>query len=87
LRNVWKIAAEAVKMADVISFIGYSLPSYDLDAVELFRDCARATRVNVIAKGMASNMRQRYATITGGTPEFYDMTFAQMLDENPDAIA
>lgn len=49
ISQLWDVATEFVKRADKITFIGYSLPPYDRDAIKLFQsNIRREARIEVI---------------------------------------
>jgi hypothetical protein len=55
ISQLWDAAAEFVQVADKITFIGYSLPSYDQDAIRLFQsNVRRETRIEIIDSSEAT---------------------------------
>lgn len=55
ISQLWDAAAESVRGADKITFFGYSLPSYDLDATRLFQsNVRRETRIEIIDSSEAT---------------------------------
>jgi hypothetical protein len=58
--KLWEAAAGFVRNAEQITFIGYSLPSYDKDAIELFQsNVCRGVRIEVIDSSNATIDRFR----------------------------
>ncbi len=49
INQLWKTATEFVQNAERISFIGYSMPNYDRDAIELFKsNMQKETQIEII---------------------------------------
>jgi len=79
MSDLWTCAAALLAEASEVTFIGYSMPSYDEDAIELFGGCGRNARIEVLAKNIDSAMRLRYRTILGGDPIFWDEGFVEFF--------
>jgi hypothetical protein len=55
INQLWKTAAEFVQNAERISFIGYSMPNYDLDTIELFKsNMQKGTQIEIIDNSKAT---------------------------------
>lgn len=64
--STWTCAKQLVRDARLVTFIGYSLPEYDEDALRLFRENLREdAAIVVIAGNISPEMKTRYEKLAG----------------------
>ncbi len=63
LKNIWDSASEALLLADVLYFVGYSLPEYDEDANKLFEKTNEDCAVFVYTKSARQELVTRFKEI------------------------
>jgi len=62
INRLWEMAADLIKRTEKITFVGYSLPEYDQDAIKLFQSNTHdATRIEVI--DISQDIINRYKTL------------------------
>jgi NAD-dependent SIR2 family protein deacetylase len=86
LLQIWKSAIEAIRTADKIVMIGYSLPGEDLGIKSIFmrglggRNPNRALKIDVVQYG--NKAKQNYKNLFGDKIKYYKNGLADYLDKN-----
>ncbi|HEY6340102.1 MAG TPA: hypothetical protein VIY49_01310 [Bryobacteraceae bacterium] len=81
LAGIWEKAMRLLCSAATVCFVGYSMPEYDRDAVELFqRGIGRSTKIQVLSPLHSQQSMQRYrTTFPGRDIDFLSVGFSEYL--------
>jgi len=81
LSLIWAKAKTILRNSSTVFFVGYSLPPYDLDALELFsNNISQSTRIIAMSKFLTPGFILRYLTMSGfRRVEFIESGFADYL--------
>jgi hypothetical protein len=84
IRSLWNQAAEAVRKAEEITFIGYSLPPTDFLAEFMLREgngTAPKKRITVVSPDAAKLVESRFASVFGTSIEAFSQQFIKWADD------
>jgi hypothetical protein len=80
--NLWSQAAQALRDAEDVVVVGYSLPEADAAAVALVTGALKSKRSPLLVVGPAADdLRERYEVLTGGHVSTVNMGFAKWADD------